>query len=370
MLNSLYTLFNSSSRFVKYFSLFSFIAFLLFILYFFLDPHWKEVVDAFFLRILIYSKTQIIYIFKLISKEFLAFFWGVVIMQFTHGFILGGIKKFVFMSLSSKLILLTISLGKRYLIDNVVMVSLNNNFIYHIKRPVLNLIFHYSEIIKDFSLKKKIVIWATAIGIPFIIIAPILYFIGLFTFILEKVFSANMWKAMLLWILKIIGVFLAFFSNIWDSWFAPIIEVVLFTWILGLLEKIPFLGKLIRPVYILFNRFILRVKNLLNTHFHKKIKKGFSQAILHINYHVDITILKSQNEKMLEKYTLREQKAIKNYFLTTTNINRIYTYNKRMNAFFLNKNTQNRNYFGSINKRRKLKIKNNEFKVRSKPFTL
>lgn len=338
MLNKLYTLFNSSSLVVKYLSIISFVLFLLFILYFFLDPHWKEVINGFILRILIYSKTQILMIFKLVIKEILAFFWGIVIMQFWYGFVVGGIKKFVFMSLSSKLILLVLSLGKRYVIDNVIMVTVNNNFIYHIKKPIFNLVFHYREIIKDFSLKKKIVIYATAIGIPFILIAPLLYFIGIFTFILEKVFSANMWKAILIWILKFVGFFLTFFSNIWDSWFAPIIEVVLFTWILGILEKVPFLGKLIKPIYVLFNRYILKVQRFLNKHLHSNIKRGFGEAISKINYHVDITILKSQNEKMLSFLELKKIKAIKKYVKKTMKTKKEYTYQKRLNTYLKSQN--------------------------------
>jgi hypothetical protein len=366
MISRLYNLFNSNSFFVKYLSIITFVSLLLFILYFFLDPELKQIFDGFILRIALYSKLQLLLIFKLVLKESLSFFWGIFIMQFWYGFILGGIKKFFLMSFSSKFLLLVASLGKRYLIDNVIMVSLNNNFIYHIKRPIYNLIFHYLEIVKDFSLKKKIAIWAGAIGIPLIIITPVLYFIGIFTFILEKVFSANMWKAMLIWILKFVGVFLTFFSNIWDSWFAPIIEVLLFTWILGILEKVPFIKRIIRPIYILFNRFIRRVKRFLNKYFHSKIKRTFGNAIHKINYHIDITILKSQNEKMLENRTFREQKAIQSFYKSTTKNKRTYTFYKRMNAHFINKNTQNRKYFGSINKRRILKVKNKELKVRNR----
>jgi len=338
MLNKPVSLFNSSSKFVKYGSILSFVVFLLSLMYTFLDPHIKEAIDGFILRILIYSKTQILFIFKVITKEFLAFFWGVVIMQFWYGFIFGGIKKFIFMSFSSKLLLLVLSLGKRYLIDNVIMVTVNNNFLHHIKRPISKLSQHYLELIKDFSPKKKIAIWAAAIGIPMVILAPVLYFVGLLTFILEKLFSANMWKAMLIWIMKILTVFLTFFSNIWDSWFAPIIEIVLFTWILGLLEKIPFLGKLIRPIYVYFNKIILRIQQFLNKHFHKNIKKGFGSALSKINYHVDITILKSQNEKMLTALDVKRRLALKNYVRNSMKTKKDYTYEKRLNSLLKSRN--------------------------------
>ena len=242
------------------------------------------------------------------------------------------------MSFSSKLLLLVLSLGKRYLIDNVIMVTVNNNFLHHIKRPISKLSQHYLELIKDFSPKKKIAIWAAAIGIPMVILAPVLYFVGLLTFILEKLFSANMWKAMLIWIMKILTVFLTFFSNIWDSWFAPIIEIVLFTWILGLLEKIPFLGKLIRPIYVYFNKIILRIQQFLNKHFHKNIKKGFGSALSKINYHVDITILKSQNEKMLTALDVKRRLALKNYVRNSMKTKKDYTYEKRLNSLLKSRN--------------------------------
>jgi len=338
MLSRLNSLFDSSSKVVKYASILSFVTVLFAFMYTFLDPHIKEAIDGFILRVLIYSKTQLLFIFKAISKEFLTFFWGVIIMQFWYGFIFGGIKKFFFMSFSSKLVLLVISLGKRYLIDNVIMVSLNNNFINHIKSPIAKLAGHYLELLKEFSLKKKIIVWAAAIGIPMIILAPVLYFVGVLSFILEKLFSANMWKAMLIWFMKILTVFLTFFSNIWDSWFAPIIEIVLFTWILGLLEKIPFIGKLIRPVYVYFNKIILRIQQFLNRHFHKNIKKGFGHAISKINYHVDITILKSQNEKMLTALDSKRAKAVKKYISSSMKTKKDYTYHKRLNSFLKSRN--------------------------------
>ena len=337
MLNRQNSLFNSSSKVVKYILIlfFSFIIFLL--MYLFLDPQFKGVIDGFVLRILIYSKTQLFYIFKLISKEFLSFFWGIFIMQFWHGFIFAGIKKFFFMSFSSKLILLIISLGKRYLIDNIIMSSINKNFLYHIKRSISKLLEHYIKLVKSFSLKKKIGIWAVAIGVPMIIISPILYFVGVLTFILEKFFSANMWKAMLIWLIKVLTVLLTFFSSIWDSWFAPIIEVILFTWILGLLEKIPFLGNLIKPIYKYFNTIVIKIQKFLNKYFHKNIKKGFGSAINKINYHVDITILKSENEKMLLSLDIKKRKALRKFIRNTMKTKREYTYEKRLNSFLKSK---------------------------------
>ena len=338
---------------LKYTIILSFCFGLFYLSYYFLDPHYQEVIDAFILRVIIYCKTSILLFIKFITKEFLTFFWGVVIMQFSYGFIIGGIKKFFLMSLSSKIILLSISLGKRYLIDNVIMVSLNNNFLVHLKTPVSNLFCHYKEVFKEYSLKKKITVWALAIGIPLVVISPILYFVGLLTFILEKAFSANMWKAMLVWFLKVLTVFLTFFSNIWDSWFAPILEIVLFTWILGLLEKIPFIGKLLKPIYKKINLMILKSKRFLRKHFHRKMQRGFTNAVEHINYHVDITILKSQNEQLIKRHKTTKQKAMKRYFHKTLRTQREYVYNKRINAYLKNEKTQSIRVFSPTNKRNK-----------------
>lgn len=331
---------------IKYSSIISLVFSVLFLMYTFLDPNYKELINAFILRILLFSKAQILYIFNVISREIFIFFWGVIVMQFGFAFIFGGIKKFILMSLSSKLILLIISLGKRYIIDNVVMVSLNNNFINHIKKPIAKLVNHYLLLIKELSVKKRIAIWAAAVGIPFIIITPILYFVGIFTFLLEKIFSANLWKAILLWFLKIITVFFTFFSNIWDSWFAPILEVILFTWILGILEKIPFLGKVLRPIYVFFNKFILGIKSFLDKYFHKKMQKTLGKVISKINYHTDITILKSENKKYLKKCNKKQIKILTRYINSTNKIKRNYKYHKRLNAHLLNQNTQSLKYFG------------------------
>jgi len=345
--------FNFFPSVIKYTLILSFCFALFYLSYYFLDPHYQEAIDAFILRVIIYCKTSILLFIKFITKEFLTFFWGVVIMQFSYGFIIGGIKKFFLMSLSSKIILLCLSLGKRYLIDNVIMVGLNNNFLVHLKTPISNLLGHYKELFKEYSLKKKIAIWAAAIGIPLVIISPILYFVGLLTFILEKMFSANMWKAMLIWLLKILTVFLTFFSNIWDSWFAPILEIVLFTWILGLLEKIPFIGKLLKPIYKKINLTILKMKRFLRRHFHRKVQKGFSHAVNHINYHVDITILKSQNEQLIKRHKRIKQKAMKRYFHKTLKTQREYIYNKRINAYLKNEKTQDIRVFSPSNRKNK-----------------
>lgn len=333
MLNKITLLFNSPSKLVKYMSILTIIVSIVLIMYIFLTPEYKNLIDAFILRILIFSKTQVLLIFKSIIKGFLGFFWGVFIMQFWYGFVFGGIKKFILMSLSSKFILLLISLAKRYLIDNVLMVGLRKNFLRHINKPISKISNHYLQLIKSFSLKKRIIVFAGILGIPLIIISPILYFIGIFTFIIEKVFSANMWKTILFGFLKILTVSLTFFSNIWDSWLAPIIEVILFTWIIAILERIPFIGKLIKPIYVYFNKIALRIKDFLDINLNKKIQKGFGKAIFKINYHVDITILKSENEKILNTFTHKKKKTLTQYIRSTMKTQKTYTYEKRLNSY-------------------------------------
>ena len=127
---------------------------------------------------------------------------------------------------------------KRYFIDHVVSKNLTEHFFIHLKLPL-----------KDWwngvDIKGKII---------FFIPASIISAIGVYITGLNQLLSTLGIKAMVitffktLWLLSS-KVFYFFTIYIWDSWFAPIIEVFILSWLLKVLERVPLLKRFFSHIY-------------------------------------------------------------------------------------------------------------------------
>jgi hypothetical protein len=88
-----------------------------------------------------------------------------------------------------------------------------------------------------------------------------------------KVFIAKFWSFLLAIFLKIGSAIVYFFTDyLWGSWIAPIVEVVIFTWILAWMEKVPFLAKALHKIQTFFTTMFKGMEFLLEKVFHIPIK--------------------------------------------------------------------------------------------------
>jgi hypothetical protein len=208
-----------------FWSIFSFLFTLLLIVLFFEQS--REFAFAIVLRILLFVKKNI---FKMLAAFFLV-----------KG-------KFMVTLFMKKIALLSVTgLGKRYVVEKVMMENVKKHFLNHLTDDFKRLINHAKENFKNFPLVKKIItvfVFVSSLG-----------FVGKFMggMLAIKVFVAKIWSFLLAIFLKVSTAVVYFFTDyLWDSWLAPIVEVVIFSWLLSWMEKIPFLSKAIQRLYSFF----------------------------------------------------------------------------------------------------------------------
>lgn len=96
-----------------------------------------------------------------------------------------------------------------------------------------------------------------------------LWFIGLADAIALLMKGFSLAKFLTL-ILKFITVFLVFFQSLWRNWIQPYIDIIIVTIFVTYIEKIPFIGQLLRRIRILIKwqlrRFKSRKKHIIENH--------------------------------------------------------------------------------------------------------
>jgi len=156
--------------------------------------------------------------------------------------------KFILTLFLKKLALLSATgLGKRYVVEKVVMGNVKTHFFDHLTNDIRRLVQHAKKNFKNFPLSKKIITIFAFLGS--------LGFIGKFMggMLAVKVFVAKIWSFLLAIFLKVGTAVVYFFTDyLWGSWLAPIVEVIIFTWLLLWMEKVPFLAKRLRKIYAFF----------------------------------------------------------------------------------------------------------------------
>jgi hypothetical protein len=156
--------------------------------------------------------------------------------------------KFILKLFLKKLAILSATgLGKRYVVEKVIMGNVKTHFLDHISDDIKRLVRHAKKNFKNFPLVKKIMtVFAFLGSLGFIV-----KFMG--GMLAVKVFLAKVWSFLLAIFLKVGTAITYFFTDyLWGSWLAPIVEVVIFTWLLSWMEKVPFLAKGLRKVYDFF----------------------------------------------------------------------------------------------------------------------
>ena len=156
--------------------------------------------------------------------------------------------KFVIKLFIRKIILLSATgLGKRYMIEKVLNHQIKVHFLDHMKDDFRRLSKHMKDNFQNFPLVKKIMTVFAFIGS--------LGFVGKFMggMLAVKVFIAKVWSFLLAVFLKLFTALFYFITKVlWGNWLAPILEIVLFSWLLTWLEKVPFLKQGLNNIYQLF----------------------------------------------------------------------------------------------------------------------
>ena len=184
--------------------------------------------------------------------------------------------KFVLKLFLKKVVLLSATgLGKRYLIEKVFTHHLKVHFLDHIAADISRLVSHVKKNFMRFPLTKKLIAAFAFLGS--------LGYVGKFMGVMlaVKVFIAKVWSFLLAIVLKTGSAVVYFWTDyLWGSWLGPIVEVVLFSWLLSWLEKIPFLTGSIRWLYRQFLWLAQMLDWVLAKLFHVPMRRIFKWMVL------------------------------------------------------------------------------------------
>lgn len=176
--------------------------------------------------------------------------------------------KFILTLFLKKIVLLSVTgLGKRYVIEKVINHNFKIYFLDHISDDIKRLVVYVKENFKDFPLVKQIIAGFAFLGS--------LGFVGKFmgSMLAMKVFIAKFWSFLLVIFLKVGTAVVYFFTDyLWGSWIAPIVEVVIFSWLLTWMEKVPFLARGLRKIYAFFIKLFQSIEYVLERVFHIPVK--------------------------------------------------------------------------------------------------
>ena len=179
--------------------------------------------------------------------------------------------KFILTMFLKKIALLSVTgLGKRYFIEKVINRNLKIHFLDHITDDVKRLLAYVKENFKDFPIVKQVIT-----GIAFL---GSLGFVGKFMggMLATKVFIAKFWSFILAIVLKFSTAIIYFFTDyLWGSWLAPLVEILIFSWLIDWLERVPFLKKYIIKIYSFVIVLVEWVEVYLEKVFHIPVKHFF-----------------------------------------------------------------------------------------------
>ncbi len=190
--------------------------------------------------------------------------------------------KFILMLFLKKLVILSATgLGKRYLIEKVFNHNLKIHFLDHIGDDVKRLSVYVKENFKDFPIVKQLIAVLTFLAS--------LGFVGKFMggMLAMKVFIAKFWSFILAIVLKFSTAIVYFFTDyLWGSWIAPLIEVLIFSWLLEWMERVPFLKKYLQKIYHFFIRTFSWFEKYMEKIFHIPVKRFFRFLARYIKQYI------------------------------------------------------------------------------------
>jgi hypothetical protein len=156
------------------------------------------------------------------------------------------------------------------MVERVLTHNFKVHFLDHLKDDFKRLAEHIKHNFQEFPLVKKIMTLFAFLGS--------LGFVGKFMggMLAMKVFVAKFWSFILAIVLKFSTAIVYFFTDyLWGSWIAPFVEIVIFTWLLEWMERIPFLKKYIAKMYSFFLSLFEWFEDILEKIFHIPVKRFF-----------------------------------------------------------------------------------------------
>lgn len=149
-------------------------------------------------------------------------------------------KKFVLGLTLLKVLLLGV---KRYLIDHVISKNFKEHFFCHLERPLKN----WWEKVR---FRDRLI---------FLLPASVVALFGVYLTGINTVLTALGIKAFIIGFFKVVWllgakIFYFFTVYIWDSWFTPVLEIFVLSWLLKWIEKVPVIHRLFARIQSVFVR--------------------------------------------------------------------------------------------------------------------
>jgi len=241
------------------------------------------------------------FLFTFIEESYL-FIKKNIIAILTAFFLIKG--KFVIKLFLRKIILLSATgLGKRYMVERVLTHNFKVHFMDHLKDDFKRLAEHVKHNFQEFPLVKKIISIFAFLGS--------LGFVGKFMggMLAVKVFIAKVWSFLLVVFLKLFAALFYFISKVlWGNWLAPIFEIVIFSWLLTWMEKIPFLKKGLNKIYDLFKYMFGWVEDIIA----KLMKAPLRRFLKWLVKNMKIAIYKFIGYERVSRYTRLQEERKRN----------------------------------------------------------
>ncbi|MBD3790800.1 MAG: hypothetical protein IE918_01415 [Campylobacterales bacterium] len=210
--------------------------------------------------------------------------------------------KFIFSLFIKKVALLSATgLSKRYFIEKVLTRHIKIHFLDHIKDDLLRLGHYIKRNFRKFPVIRQLIALLTFLGS--------LGFVGKFMgwMLAVKVFVAKFWSVVLALFLKLgtaVGYF--FTDYLWGSWIGPVVEVLLFSWLLEWMEKIPFLKSFFQNLYGALQGSLKKIQIYIEKRIALPLRTVFAKLAGWIKHTIDTFI----GEKRLSSwYALQKLKS-------------------------------------------------------------
>jgi len=190
-----------------------------------------------------------------------------IIALLTAFFLVKG--KFVLTLFFKKIAFLSATgLSKRYLIEKVINHNLKIHFLDHVADDIKRLLVYTKEHFKDFPVIKQVLAGVAFLG-SLSVVGKLMG--GMLAM---KVFIAKFWSFILAFLLKFSTAVIYFFTDyLWGSWIAPLVEILIFSWLLKLMEKVPFLKRYMQKIYRFFIEVFEWFEVYMEKIFHLPIKR-------------------------------------------------------------------------------------------------
>lgn len=174
-----------------------------------------------------------------------------------------------------------IALSKRAVIN-----SITEFFQKHVVQPLIHPISRYIKvrwiIFKRSSLWKK----TYTLIVSIIPATALLWIVGILDAIMLLLQSFSLAKFLTV-ILKLISLSFLFFQNLWRTWIQPYIDYIIITLLLGYLEKIPVVGRILRRTRIVIRWYWRRIRygraKIIDNHIDRNVNLLGERIHQHVN---------------------------------------------------------------------------------------